>query len=155
MFATAFLKVESLGQNPRLRISVDLDLCSNNRSYLPPTSPCRNVGGDAFFVAHQKQKCRRIKALGTKNSITKKPMPEKLLQKPKMCVIIHLGCRLSGCIGVPVSLLCRAVVLQYGSPPFCFMGLLYTFSEGLSIYLRNLECVALTARRRIWSASLV
>ena len=100
MFATAFFKEESLGQSPRLRISVDLNLRRSYRSYLPPTSPCRNVGGDAFFVAHQKQKCRRIKALGTKISITKKPMPENLLQKPKMCVIIHFGRRLSGCIGV-------------------------------------------------------
>ena len=121
MFATAFFKVESLGQSPRLRISVDLNLRRSYRSYLPPTSPCRNVGGDASFVAHQKQKCRRIKALGTKISITKKPMPENLLQKPKMCVIIHFGRRLSGCIGVPVTLLCRAVVCQYDSPPFCFM----------------------------------
>ena len=72
-----------------------------------------------------------------KNPSRKNLSAENLLQNSKEYAIISFGCRSSGCIGVPVSLLCRAVVLRVRQPAFLFTALLYSKSRYLSIRLQE------------------
>ena len=69
------------------------------------------------------------------------------MQNPKRCVIISLGCRLSGCIGVPFSLLCRVVVVSVRRPAFLFVYILYLNLGGLSICLNNIWIIIVIFRR--------
>ena len=126
-------------------------LCITKACYLPYRSQTQCVGCCLTQTSHLKlpyQKAWRLdafveelqalidleaqknppqslqKRLGTENSITKKPMCRKTLAKSKnMCYNI-LRASVIRLYRSAVSLLCRAIVLPYNSPPFSFV---YTF----------------------------
>ena len=81
----------------------------------PRSKPFQSV-----LARRKNQKIATLKSLSIKN----------LLQNPKECVIISLGCRFSGCIGVPLTLLCRATVLLYGSLPFLY----FYYTAKIAVY---------------------
>ena len=99
-----------------------------------PFHCCRNEGHTPFILFGELQRSRSAaenkknraqseKCFSTanpKNPSRKNLSSENLLKTAKECDIISQGRRLSGCIGVLSSLLCKAIVLPYGSLPFLY-----------------------------------
>ena len=91
------------------------------------------------IIETEKIRAQSIRCLGTdeKNSSQENLSSRNLLQNPKECVIISLGCRLSGCIGVLWTLLCRAVILLIWQPAFFCISIIPQKSSIVNCFLKS------------------